>query len=177
MTFLKNMLPPSQFFRRSLFVLATIGLMLPGASMAQSPVPSASSVELEKVTAGRPGTHNVLANGTYLFGESPESNQMGVTYAVVAIESNRAVGVFYQPRSSFDCFFGEVLPNQLAVNVIDSYEQAVYPYSIALTLNESLVAGEAAESSYTLEGFHQIDALSERDREMLAICQADVADR
>ncbi|MGC1307210.1 MAG: hypothetical protein WA885_08280 [Phormidesmis sp.] len=125
-------------------------------------------------SADRPSSHAVLADGTYLFGQSPEPGVAGSTYAVFSVKNNRTVGAFYQPRSSFDCFSGEISPSQLAVNVVDSYTQTVHPYAVAVALSDSLVAGEAA-GAYALEGFSPIDTLSAQDYEILEICQADLA--
>jgi len=151
----------SNLFKTTLLALAALGLSLPATSYAQQTL-SASS------------TRDVLADGTYLFGQSPDADAIGATYAVFSVQNNRTVGAFYQPRSSYDCFSGDVSPTRLAVNVVDSYSQAVYPYNVALTLTDSLVAGEAA-GAYTLEGFHRIDALSEKDDEILAVCEASLA--
>lgn len=149
-------------FKRSLLALAALGLAFPGVSVAQTASPQASA------------TQTVLADGTYLFGQSPEPGELGSTYTVFSVENNQTIGAFYQPSSSFDCFSGQVLPNQLAVNVVDSYEQTVHPYSIALAVDDSSVAGDAA-GAYGLEGFHRIENISAQDQEILGVCQADLA--
>lgn len=116
----------------------------------------------------------VIEDGTYLFGQSSQRDQIGTSYAVFSVANNRAVGAFYQPNSSFDCFSGQVYPDRMALNVVDSYQQTVHPYSVALTTDSSLTAGSAAPA-YTLQGFHRIEALSDRDMEILAVCEADFA--
>ena len=57
------------------------------------------------------------ANGVYLYGQSPEPEQVGSAYAVMEIVENRAVGAFYMPQSSFDCFYtvSKVLGPTLAI--------------------------------------------------------------
>lgn len=116
---------------------------------------------------------SVLEDGTYLFGQSPQRNQIGTSYAIFSINDSRAVGAFYQPSSSFDCFSGQVYPDRMALDVVDSYRQTVHPYAIALTTDGSLTAGSAAPA-YTLQGFHRIEDLSEQDLEILATCEADL---
>ena len=153
-----NRFNASNLFKTSLLALAALGLALPATSYAQQTLSNSSA-------------RDVLEDGTYLFGQSPDANVIGSTYAVFSVQDNRTVGAFYQPRSSYDCFSGEVSPTRLAVNIVDSYSQAVYPYDVALTLTDSLVAGQAA-GAYTLEGFHRIDSLSEKDNEILAVCDA-----
>ncbi|MFK8181940.1 MAG: hypothetical protein AB8B99_01105 [Phormidesmis sp.] len=152
---------PAKLFKTSLLTLAALGLALPTASYAQ-----------QRLSNEQP-SRAVLEDGTYLFGQSPTRDVLGATYAVLSVQDNRAVGAFYQPRSSYDCFSGDVSPTRLAVNIVDSYSQAVYPYAVALTLSDSLVAGAGA-GAYTLEGFHRIDNLSDKDAEMLAVCAADM---
>ncbi len=193
MIFLKSV-NPAYLVQKSLLALAAAALVISGIDTAQAAVdnsiPSSSSeseveesLELgsleDNTLPNRPNARvvapqTVLADGTYLFGQSPEPNIMGSTYAIVSIQNNQTVGAFYQPRSSFDCFSGEVLPDRLAINIVDSYEGTVYPYSVALAADDALTAGSAA-SAYTLEGFHQLENLSDQDREILAICQADLA--
>ncbi|MEL6157592.1 MAG: hypothetical protein AAGJ95_12510 [Cyanobacteria bacterium J06554_11] len=170
MIFFKAISIRSRLMRKSLLVLAALGLMLPGVSIAQS-----FSRPTSKTADTAPArSSTALQDGTYLFGQSEQPNQMGAAYTVFSVRNGQTVGAFYQPHSSFDCFSGRIQPDRLVVNVVDSYEQTVYPYEIALTLSDSLIAGEAA-GAYTLEGFHRIDSLSPQDHEILAICEADFA--
>lgn len=186
MIFLRRVSNRSQLFKKTLLALAVFGLAFPPVSTAQQVSnTSAASTSRRSATAtsttatsttatSTAATRTVLEEGTYLFGQSPEPDQLGAAYAILSVQNNQTVGAFYQPSSSFDCFSGEVSPNRLAVNVVDSYEQTVHPYTVALTLEDSLVAGEAA-GAYTLEGFHPIEDISTNDYEMLAVCQAALA--
>ena len=168
MTFLKSISARTQFITASLLALATVGFALPQVSPAQSspPVSAATKQSAASIVAVADSSAEraVLENGDYLFGQSPQPGVNGATYAVLSIRNNQTVGAFYQPNSSFDCFYGSIQPNQLAVNVVDSYEQMVYPYDIALTLDNSLIAGNGA-GAYTLEGFHRLESLSARHRD------------
>lgn len=148
--------------KKSFLIIATLGLL----------VPAATAFRASDAIASNSSDRTVLEDGNYLFGQTPQPDQIGSAYAVLSVENNQAVGAFYYPHSSFDCFSGQVSPERLAVNVVDSYSRVTYPYEIALTLGDSLVAGSAAPT-YTLEGFHQIDRLSEQDLEMLTVCEAD----
>ncbi len=163
MTFFKSAPTSAQFIKLSLLVVAALGL-----------TPNVSQAQVASDASQESATRTVLADGTYLFGQSPEPGELGTTYAVFSVQDNRTVGAFYQPSSSFDCFSGQISPDRLAVNVVDSYEQTVHPYSIALAVDNSFVAGEAA-GAYGLEGFHRIDNLSDQDQEILGVCQADLA--
>lgn len=115
-----------------------------------------------------------LANGVYLYGQSEQADQLGSAYMVFEVTNNQVIGAFYMPHSSFDCFFGEVQAQELALNVIDSYEQTVHPYSVALQSNASVAAtGGEAIAPLSLEGFHPIATLSDTDQRILNICKVD----
>jgi hypothetical protein len=155
----------AQLFKASLLALAAVGIAFPGVSRAQ----------LSSFDTSAPATapRAVLADGTYLFGQSPNPGEAGSDYAVFSIKDNQTVGAFYQLNSSFDCFSGEISPSRLSVNIVESYTQESYPYAIAVALDDNLTAGSAA-GGYTLKGFHQIDTLSALDHQILAVCQADL---
>ncbi|MEB3210950.1 MAG: hypothetical protein VKL39_06325 [Leptolyngbyaceae bacterium] len=114
------------------------------------------------------------ADGTYLYGQSPEANQVGNFYAVIEVDSGNAVGAFYMPYSSFDCFYGEVGSSHLNLTVVNSYEQASYDYSLPMASSEVAASGNAAPSGAPqLVGYHLIDGLSDTDHQMLATCRAN----
>jgi hypothetical protein len=167
MAFIKRVSTQSPFLHRALMAFLGLSMVVPGAIATQA---LSASAEASTASADR----QVLADGTYLFGESPNRDQIGATYAVLSVQNNQVKGAFYQPMSSFDCFSGQVLPDRLDVSVVNSYEQVAYPYEVALTVDGSLTAGEAA-GEYTLQGFHRIENLSAQDQEILATCQADLA--
>lgn len=161
---------PSRLQRIRLALVA-LGLAMAGVSI--SPSPAGSAVP--------PQSPVLLENGLYLFGQSPQRDQNGVTYAVLSINNNRTVGAFYQPRSVFNCFSGQVRPDRLTLDVVDAYTQTVHPYAVSITPDTSLVADKSTEAAYTLDGFyqiskyHRIESLTAQDAEILAICQADLA--
>jgi hypothetical protein len=115
-----------------------------------------------------------MPDGVYLFGQSPEPQQLGSAYLVFEVNQNQVVGAFYMPQSSFDCFQGEFQNERLALNIVNSYEQTVYPYSLALDTDSAvaLAAGEAI-APVGLEGYHRIDAISDNDQRILGVCQSD----
>ena len=167
----------SKLLKASLLALATIGVAFPGVSSAQVSSETLDKSDTNVSEAARSkgsATQTVLEDGTYLFGQSPTPDQNGSDYIVFSVKNNQTIGAFYQPRSSFDCFSGEISPNSLSVEIVESYTQETYSYAVAVTLDEPLVAGEGA-GAYSLEGFHQIATLSPQDQEILAVCQADLA--
>ncbi len=167
----------SSIARKTLFSLTVLGLSFSTVGFFTAAPTSANttasqSADQTLIETARGKDLAVLADGTYLFGQSPQRNQIGSAYAVFSITDNETVGAFYQLNSSFDCFSGQVYSDRMALNVVDSYQQTVHPYSIALTTDGSLSAGSAAPA-YTLQGFHHIENLSDQDLDILATCEAD----
>ncbi len=160
-----------QILRRSLMSLVIGASMVAGSSA--TPVGGvdlqAAEVEKQSLEAGE-----AIAEGVYLYGQSPEPEQLGTAYAVFEInDDNRAVGAFYMPYSSFDCFQGEIAANQMNLTVINSYDQTRYPYTLAM--REGAIASQADEiqqAPVDLVGYHPIETLSESDRQILATCKA-----
>lgn len=115
-----------------------------------------------------------LADGVYLYGQSPEAEQLGSAYMVFEVSDRQVTGAFYMPYSSFDCFNGAIESNRLALNVIDSYEQASYPYEIGLERSSSVATvGNVTVTPVQIEGFHRIDTVSDNDRRILTSCQTN----
>lgn len=130
-----------------------------------APVPAENRAEI-RVPAFR--------DGVYLYGQSPEPEQIGQAYMVFEVRQQGLVGAFYMPRSSFDCFTGRSQGNHLALNIVDSYSRETHAYSINYD-RASLLAAEqgGADLQVGLEGFYAIASLSETDRRILAVCKAD----
>ncbi len=113
----------------------------------------------------------------YLFGQTPQPDQIGQGYVVVERTGDRVYGALYYPSSSFDCFHGQVQGAEVAMTIIDSYAQEAYAYSIALAEGPVVAAGETAGElvPFNLDGFSAIDALSDNDHRMLDLCRGVVA--
>ncbi len=118
-----------------------------------------------------------LNDGIYLYGESPEPDQIGQAYMVFEVKQGRVLGAFYMMNSSFDCFSGVSEGNQLALSVVDSYTQEAHPYSLGLYHPAAITASNfpgADQHNITIEGFHPIPTVSQNDRRMLEVCKADL---
>jgi hypothetical protein len=114
-----------------------------------------------------------LANGTYLYGESPVAQTVGATYFVFEVSGTDLTGAVYQMASSFDCVHGTVTPTALDLTIVDAYDQTEWPHSVALLPGETTVAGlNGGAAVPNLEGMSPIASLSSLDREVLAACQA-----
>lgn len=111
-----------------------------------------------------------LQDGVYLYGQAADADQIGSAYLVFESRNERFVGAFYMPHSSFDCVYGSLEAEQLAMTVVDSYGEGTFPYAIALQDTTTLAGVGGSDSELQLEGMHQIDELSQMDQEVLASC-------
>ncbi|MEL6320538.1 MAG: hypothetical protein AAFQ57_07775 [Cyanobacteria bacterium J06626_14] len=151
-----------------------------GSEVAIASPSTTSSTDVDLLNSGVQAQSSVvpaLEDGIYLYGQSPAPEQLGTAYLVFEVSSDSVVGAFYMPHSSFDCFSGEFRANQLALQIVDSYEQVTFPYSIALE-NDSVLAssGDVTSAEIELAGFHQIEAVSDNDHRILDVCKADLLD-
>lgn len=113
----------------------------------------------------------------YLFGQTPQPDQIGQGYVVMERSGDRVYGALYFPSSSFDCFYGQVQGTELAMTIINSYEQEAYSYSMALADGPVVAAGETADElvPFGLDGFYAIDSLSDNDNRILDTCRSVVS--
>lgn len=116
---------------------------------------------------------HAMPDGDYLYGQAPKAEQLGATYLVFEVNKGNVRGAFYMPQSSFDCVHGSFQTQQLALTVVNSYEQASYPYAVALqTGGASASSARPDVAPIALEGFHPIQQLSANDRRILSTCKA-----
>lgn len=113
-----------------------------------------------------------LNDGTHVFGETAEAGQLGATYMVVKVQAEKVVGAFYQPSSSFDCFHGELQGNEMALTVIDSYDQTAHPFTVALGTQSQIASQSGTVGNLVPEGFYALPTVSTLDADMLATCEA-----
>lgn len=115
-----------------------------------------------------------LADGTYLYGESPITETVGATYLVFEVSGTNLTGAVYQMSSSFDCVQGTVTPSALDLTIVDAYDQTEWPHSVALLPGETTVAGlNGGAPLPNLDGMTPIANLSALDHQVLAACQAN----
>lgn len=159
---------PWRTLSKRIETLATSLLM--ATSLAAISLPSSAVGQVEGTDSERT---QALADGVYLYGQSPEPETMGSEYLVFEVNQGEVVGGFYMPRSSFDCFYGDVESEQLALTVINSYEQTQHPYSVALQPDGAVASADSGSTPVGLEGYHRLGNLSDTDRQILATCKAD----
>ena len=114
---------------------------------------------------------DTFADGTYVFGERPQADQIGTTYMVVEAKDGRAIGGFYQPNSSFDCFYGDITDSRMLLTVVNSYEQTEHALSVTLEAQNQVASQGTALRQAVPRGFHVLPNLSETDHTVLQTCR------
>ncbi len=122
---------------------------------------------------------NFPTNGIYLYGETTLPNQMGRSYMVSEIRNGKIIGAFYMPNSSFDCFYGDVQRNRLALTVVETYTNQSYSYPLALEASTPVASIGSLPSVNSLkpEGFHPISQITANDQRILGVCKAAYQNR
>jgi hypothetical protein len=155
-------------------LLLTVGLAV--GSTPYLPSQSAEALASGKPTATPAQATNPrsFADGVYLYGQSEQPEQIGSQYMVFQVDHGQIVGAFYMPYSSFDCFYGKIESDKMALTIVNSYEQTRYPYAVALQPTDSVaMAGSETLAPMGLEGFHAIANVSSNDQRILSTCKAN----
>lgn len=109
---------------------------------------------------------------TYLYGTSPQSQQLGHEYMVLQVNGQQVQGVFYQINSEYACFQGEINQGKLDLAVTDPYEQVAYNYQLNYApVGYVANSDDRPVADYVPEGFHSISRLSDLDRQLLDNCR------
>lgn len=131
----------------------------------------------QEIAANRFGNQETssapIADGTYLYGESAQPEQLGREYLVFEVNERKVTGAIYYPRSEFSCMRGTVENDAIQLSVIHPYTGETFAYPIEIQ-DQSLVAANANPgpgSQVALAGYQKIDHLSENDQRMLQACQ------
>ncbi|NER26063.1 MAG: hypothetical protein F6J96_36325, partial [Symploca sp. SIO1C2] len=124
-----------------------------------------------------------LPNGTYLYGQSSQPEQIGQEYLVFEVHQGEVVGALYMPSSEFSCFQGTWDSNHLNLQVVNPYDQTAISHIIARAKPSPIAAAggqlnlESAYDSLTyphavgLEGYQQISEVSDNDHRILSMCR------
>ncbi|MBD1812866.1 hypothetical protein NDI43_26170 [Microcoleus vaginatus GB2-A3] len=121
-------------------------LTLIGVGIGQQPIEAQQNPSKTNVAA--------LPDGIYLYGDSPQPNQVLQNYIVFQRQNDRVVGAIYAPRSDFACFTGKIQGNTLS-------GKAISPGGKLQTI----------EINTQLTNLHSIRTISSNDRRILSTCQ------
>ncbi|UNU20627.1 hypothetical protein D0A34_18615 [Microcoleus vaginatus PCC 9802] len=120
-------------------------LTLIGVGIQQQPIQAQQNPSKTNVAA--------LPDGIYLYGDSPQPNQVLQNYIVFQRQNDRVVGAIYAPRSDFTCFTGKIQGNTLSGKAISAGKI------------------QTVEVNTQLTNLHSIRTISSNDRRILSTCQ------
>lgn len=139
-----------------------------------SPGTSAQLSESQKATKNAyfPPAKFPKEDGVYLYGQSPQPNQLGQGYIVFQKRQNQVMGALYMPSSEFSCFQGNVdSRGELAMTVTAPGEGGSESVATASTIPK-LDADQPMTYAYSvaLQDYHKLNTVSEGDRQILQMC-------
>ncbi|MBD2386992.1 hypothetical protein [Cylindrospermum sp. FACHB-282] len=112
-------------------------------------------------------------DGTYLYGQSPEPNQLGQGYIVFEKQQSRVMGALYTPNSEFSCFQGTISQSgDLAMTVTSSPGEGG-PTQVSTSSKIPKVSDDESFTyaySVELQDYNQLNSLSANDRRILQMC-------
>ncbi len=129
----------------------------------------------EKETAIAPKFSVPKKDGVYLFGQSPEPNQIGQGYVLFHKQQGRLVGALYMPNSEFSCFKGTIdKSGELAMTVTGTPDAGASPEVATTSTIPQLDDDEPMSYAYTLalQDYHPINTISANDRRILEMCRS-----
>jgi hypothetical protein len=137
-----------------------------------------STLALASVSISAPVlAEEVTQDGLYLRGSHPVAGQVGASYMVFSVQDGQTVGGFFQPQSSFDCFYGSIGPDYMPLTVVNSYTNDRYTY--AMNLSHETIVANASQTSIASQdpvSAYAITDLDETARRVLATCQSQMSD-
>lgn len=142
------MIPPA--LNRHKWSFLAIATLLPVALFSISREQTAQALQQTSNNQFAP-----LVDGVYLFGDSPQPNQLTRNYVVFERSNGKVVGAFYSPQSEFTCFTGDLQGTRLDVE--------------ALVPEESETQAVRAQ----LANLYPLQQVSSNDQRILAVCRQE----
>ncbi len=112
-------------------------------------------------------------DGIYLYGQSPQPNQVGQGYIVFQKRQNQVTGAMYMPNSEFSCFQGNLdSSGDLAMTVTGFPGEGDQEQVATASTLPKIDADEPMNYAYSvaLQDYHQLNSVSANDRRILQMC-------
>lgn len=112
-------------------------------------------------------------DGIYLYGQSPQPNQLGQGYVVFQRQQGKVTGALYMPQSEFSCFEGTLNQSgELAMTVQGSPDEGGSNEVATANTLPDFSGDEPVSYAYSvaLQDYHQLNAISANDRRILQMC-------
>ncbi len=131
-----------------------------------------------------PALNRSIPDGTYLYGQSSEPQQIGKEYLVFEARQGNVVGAVYMPGSEYSCFKGTLASNQMSLKVANSYNQTALAHTMAAQPAQVAAAGGEVNLQNTydsisyphtirLEDYKPLGKVSDNDKQILNSCRSN----
>lgn len=131
-----------------------------------------------------PTSNSSIPDGTYLYGQASEPQQIGKEYLVFEARQGKVVGAVYMVGSEYSCFKGTLASNQMNLIVANSYNQTAIAHTMAAKPAQVAAAGGEVNLQNTydsltyphtirLEDYKPLTKVSDNDKQILNSCQSN----
>jgi len=131
-----------------------------------------------------PTSNSSIPDGTYLYGQASEPQQIGKEYLVFEARQGKVVGAVYMVGSEYSCFKGTLASNQMNLIVANSYNQTAIAHTMAAQPAQVAAAGGELNLQNTydsltyphtirLEDYKPLSKVSDNDKQILNSCQSN----
>ncbi|MBH8554330.1 hypothetical protein I8751_18560 [Nostocaceae cyanobacterium CENA357] len=149
---------------------------LPKKNNKTAPTTTVESIETQKAAKDArvmPRANFPTKDGIYLYGQSPEPNQLGQGYVLFQKQQNKVIGALYMPNSEFSCFQGTLERSGELAMTVNSFPDEGGLTQVATSngiprINEDEPITYAY--SVALQDYHPLKSISVNDRRMLKMC-------
>jgi hypothetical protein len=173
----------------NLWQLPLSGLLLTAgcttqASMAVAPPQPNHIVNANAIAVSQlPASNQSMPDGTYLYGQASEAQQLGKEYIVFEARQGKVIGAMYLPSSEYSCFYGTMDSKNLNLTVANPYDQTALSHTIARGQTSEVAAVDGnlnIQNGYdsltyphavTLDGYQPISNVTDNDKQILKNCR------
>lgn len=165
-------------------LLLTVGCTTQALSLEVAPPQQASSADANAIAISQiPASNESMPDGTYLYGQSSQSEQIGKEYIVFEARQGKIIGAMYLPSSEYSCFYGTLDSKQLNLTVANPYDQTAFAHTIARAqVTQVAAAGGSVPipngydsltypHTVELEGYQPISKIGDNDKQILSTCR------
>jgi hypothetical protein len=166
-------------------LLLTVGCATQASSAVAPPQPLQVATNNAIAISQLPTANTSIPDGTYLYGQSNQPQQIGKEYIVFEARQGKVVGAMYLPSSEYSCFYGTLDAKQLNLTVANPYDQTAFAHTIARTQTSKVAAAGNhlnLQNNYdvlkyphavALEGYQPISQVSDSDKQLLNTCRSN----
>ncbi|RCJ18301.1 hypothetical protein A6770_06940 [Nostoc minutum NIES-26] len=126
----------------------------------------------------KPRANFPTKDGVYLYGQSPQPNQLGQGYVLFQKQQGKVTGALYMPQSEFSCFQGTLdKSGELAMTVTGSPDESNSNDVATANRLPSFNEDELNTYAYSvaLQDYHRLNSISTNDQRMLQMCNQSSA--